>query len=139
MRPSGRSSHPAAAWGSYRQAEFGQDSRLVPIQIDGPEMLMDEALICLRERSGRKACQGILRNRPLGFRGFLVGNVKGAEIAPRSETDHCGTESDCFNRVRTLWNCAGSSRNLASRWRPVSGKTSKPSVNATCIILRRTP
>ena len=29
-------------------------SCLVPIQIDGPEMLMDEALRCLRERSGGK-------------------------------------------------------------------------------------
>jgi DNA-binding transcriptional LysR family regulator len=38
--------------GFVSSAEFGQDSRLVPIQIDGPEMLMDEALICLRERSG---------------------------------------------------------------------------------------
>ncbi|KQV30425.1 LysR family transcriptional regulator [Rhizobium sp. Root1203] len=40
--------------GFVSSAEFGQDSRLVPIQIDGPEMLMDEALICLRERSGGK-------------------------------------------------------------------------------------
>lgn len=35
-------------------AEFGQDNRLVPIRIDAPEMLMDEALICLRERSNGK-------------------------------------------------------------------------------------
>ena len=35
-------------------AEFGQDARLVPIEIDAPEMLMDEALICLRERSNGK-------------------------------------------------------------------------------------
>jgi DNA-binding transcriptional LysR family regulator len=35
-------------------AEFGQDNRLVPIRIDAPEMLMDEALICLRERANGK-------------------------------------------------------------------------------------
>lgn len=40
--------------GFVSQAEFGQDGRLVPIVIDAPEMLMDEALICLRERSGGK-------------------------------------------------------------------------------------
>lgn len=40
--------------GFVSQAEFGQDGRLVPIAIDAPEMLMDEALICLRERSGGK-------------------------------------------------------------------------------------
>src|SRR5688572_137154 len=33
--------------GFISQAEFGQDGRLVPIVIDAPEMLMDEALICL--------------------------------------------------------------------------------------------
>jgi len=37
-------------------AEFGHDSRLVPITIDAPETLMDEALICLRERSGSSWC-----------------------------------------------------------------------------------
>lgn len=40
--------------GFVSKAEFGQDSRLVPIAIDAPDMLMDEALICLRERSGGK-------------------------------------------------------------------------------------
>ena len=40
--------------GFVSRAEFGQDSRLVPIEIDGPEMLMDEALICLRDRSNGK-------------------------------------------------------------------------------------
>ena len=40
--------------GFVSEAEFGQDSRLVPIAIDAPQMLMDEALICLRERSGGK-------------------------------------------------------------------------------------
>lgn len=43
-----------AGIGFVSEAEFGQDSRLVPIAIDAPEMLMDEALICLRERSGGK-------------------------------------------------------------------------------------
>lgn len=40
--------------GFVSSAEFGQDTRLVPIKIDAPEMLMDEALICLRERSNGK-------------------------------------------------------------------------------------
>lgn len=40
--------------GFVSEAEFGQDGRLVPIAIDSPPMLMDEALICLRERSGGK-------------------------------------------------------------------------------------
>ncbi|NRQ18433.1 LysR substrate-binding domain-containing protein [Ensifer sesbaniae] len=40
--------------GFVSSAEFGQDARLVPIEIDAPEMLMDEALICLRERSNGK-------------------------------------------------------------------------------------
>jgi aminoethylphosphonate catabolism LysR family transcriptional regulator len=40
--------------GFVSEAEFGQDSRLMPIAIDAPQMLMDEALICLRERSGGK-------------------------------------------------------------------------------------
>jgi aminoethylphosphonate catabolism LysR family transcriptional regulator len=40
--------------GFVSKAEFGQDSRLAPIAIDAPDMLMDEALICLRERSAGK-------------------------------------------------------------------------------------
>lgn len=40
--------------GFVSSAEFGQDGRLVPIAIDAPQVLMDEALICLRERSGGK-------------------------------------------------------------------------------------
>ncbi len=40
--------------GFVSSAEFGQDGRLAPIRIDAPEMLMDEALICLRERSNGK-------------------------------------------------------------------------------------
>lgn len=43
-----------AGIGFVSEAEFGRDGRLVPITIDAPEMLMDEALICLRERSGGK-------------------------------------------------------------------------------------
>lgn len=43
-----------AGIGFVSRAEFGQDTRLVPITINAPEMLMDEALICLRERSGGK-------------------------------------------------------------------------------------
>jgi len=40
--------------GFVSRAEFGLDSRLRPILIDAPEVLMDEALICLRERSSGK-------------------------------------------------------------------------------------
>ncbi len=40
--------------GFVSAAEFGRDGRLVPISIEGPEMLMNEALICLRERAGGK-------------------------------------------------------------------------------------
>jgi aminoethylphosphonate catabolism LysR family transcriptional regulator len=40
--------------GFVTKAEFGLDARLKPILIDGPETLMDEALICLRERSSGK-------------------------------------------------------------------------------------
>lgn len=43
-----------AGIGFVSAAEFGQDSRLVLIPIDAPEMLMEEALICLSERSGGK-------------------------------------------------------------------------------------
>jgi aminoethylphosphonate catabolism LysR family transcriptional regulator len=49
-----------AGVGFVSAAEFGQDSRLVSIPIDGPEMLMDEALICLRERSGGKLVRAFL-------------------------------------------------------------------------------
>ena len=35
-------------------AEFGRHGDLSPIRIDAPEVMMDEALICLRERSGGK-------------------------------------------------------------------------------------
>lgn len=40
--------------GFVSRAEFGLEGRLMPIEIDAPEMLMDEALICLRERSNGK-------------------------------------------------------------------------------------
>lgn len=40
--------------GFVSQAEFGRDERVRPIFIDGPEMLMEEALVCLRERSKGK-------------------------------------------------------------------------------------
>ena len=43
-----------AGVGFVSSAEFGQDARLVRIPIAAPEMLMDEALICLKERSGGK-------------------------------------------------------------------------------------
>ena len=43
-----------AGVGFVTRAEFGYDGRLKPIQIDAPEVSMDEALICLRERSSGK-------------------------------------------------------------------------------------
>lgn len=43
-----------AGVGFVSAAEFGYDGRLVQIPIAAPEILMDEALICLRERSGGK-------------------------------------------------------------------------------------
>ncbi|MCC0014706.1 MAG: LysR family transcriptional regulator [Rhodobiaceae bacterium] len=43
-----------AGIGFVSQAEFGQDARLVRLDIEGPAMLMDEALVCLRERSAGK-------------------------------------------------------------------------------------
>ncbi|MBZ9848320.1 LysR family transcriptional regulator [Mesorhizobium sp. CA14] len=49
-----------AGIGFVSAAEFGHDSRLVPIAIDAPETLMDEALICLRERSGGKLVRAFL-------------------------------------------------------------------------------
>ncbi|UVK44073.1 LysR family transcriptional regulator [Mesorhizobium sp. AR07] len=49
-----------AGIGFVSAAEFGQDSRLVAITIDAPETLMDEALICLRERSGGKLVRAFL-------------------------------------------------------------------------------
>ncbi|TIT34513.1 MAG: LysR family transcriptional regulator [Mesorhizobium sp.] len=49
-----------AGIGFVSAAEFGQDSRLVPITIDARETLMDEALICLRERSGGKLVRAFL-------------------------------------------------------------------------------
>lgn len=46
--------------GFVSSAEFGQEGRLVRIPIEGPEMLMDEALICLRERAGGKLVSAFL-------------------------------------------------------------------------------
>lgn len=43
-----------AGVGFVSSAEFGHHGRLAPIRIDAPPITMDEALICLRERSGGK-------------------------------------------------------------------------------------
>ena len=43
-----------AGVGFVSSAEFGEHDRLAPIRIDAPEVMMDEALICLRERAGGK-------------------------------------------------------------------------------------
>jgi aminoethylphosphonate catabolism LysR family transcriptional regulator len=43
-----------AGIGFVSAAEFGQHGRLAPISIDAPPMMMDEAMIRLRERSGGK-------------------------------------------------------------------------------------
>jgi aminoethylphosphonate catabolism LysR family transcriptional regulator len=40
--------------GIVSEAEFGLDSRLTPIRISDCEVMMDEAMICLRERAGGK-------------------------------------------------------------------------------------
>jgi len=40
--------------GIVSAAEFGQDSRLVPIRLSDCEIIMDEALICLRDRAESK-------------------------------------------------------------------------------------
>lgn len=44
-----------AGIGFVSQAEFGHDTRLAQLPLDGPPMLMAEALICLSERSHGKA------------------------------------------------------------------------------------
>lgn len=49
-----------AGVGFVSAAEFGHDARLVQIPIAAPQMLMDEALICLRERSGGKLVRAFL-------------------------------------------------------------------------------
>ncbi|MET3792808.1 LysR substrate-binding domain-containing protein [Aquamicrobium terrae] len=49
-----------AGVGFVSAAEFGQDGRLVQIPIDAPEMLMEEALICLKERGGGKLLRAFL-------------------------------------------------------------------------------
>ncbi|CDX50552.1 Transcriptional regulator, LysR family [Mesorhizobium plurifarium] len=49
-----------AGVGFVSAAEFGHDLRLAEIAIDAPETLMDEALICLRERSGGKLVRAFL-------------------------------------------------------------------------------
>ncbi len=47
-----------AGVGFVSAAEFGADARLVAIPIDGAEeMVMDEALVCLRDRKGGKLVQ----------------------------------------------------------------------------------
>ena len=46
--------------GFVSAAEFGQDSRLRAIPIEGPVMLMEEALICLKERAGGKLMRAFL-------------------------------------------------------------------------------
>lgn len=40
--------------GVVSAAEFGQDPRLLPIRLSDSEVLMDEALVCLRERAAGK-------------------------------------------------------------------------------------
>jgi aminoethylphosphonate catabolism LysR family transcriptional regulator len=49
-----------AGIGFVSEAEFGNDVRLAKIAIDGPPMLMDEALICLTERSQAKTMRAFL-------------------------------------------------------------------------------
>jgi LysR family transcriptional regulator, low CO2-responsive transcriptional regulator len=49
-----------AGVGFVSEAEFGEDARLAKIPIAGPPMLMDEALICLTERSRSKTMRAFL-------------------------------------------------------------------------------
>ncbi len=49
-----------AGIGFVSEAEFGNDARLAKIAIEGPPMFMDEALICLTERSQAKAIRAFL-------------------------------------------------------------------------------
>lgn len=49
-----------AGIGVVATTEFGVDNRLVQIPISGPPMLMDEALICLRERNGGKLIRAFM-------------------------------------------------------------------------------
>lgn len=49
-----------AGIGFVSTEEFGEDARLAIIVIDAPVMLMDEAVVCLRERSGGKVVQAFL-------------------------------------------------------------------------------
>jgi len=49
-----------AGIGFVSAAEFGHDSRLVSIPIDAPEILMEEALVCLRERANGRLLRSFL-------------------------------------------------------------------------------
>ena len=49
-----------AGLGFVSEAEFGNDGRLMRIPISGPPMLMEEALVCLSERSDAKAIRAFL-------------------------------------------------------------------------------
>ncbi len=46
--------------GIVSHAEFGRDDRLVPIEIEDCRIIMDEALICLRERASGKLIRTFL-------------------------------------------------------------------------------
>ena len=46
--------------GIVSRAEFGRDDRLAPIEIEDCEIIMDEALICLRERASGKLIRTFL-------------------------------------------------------------------------------
>jgi len=73
--------------GFVSSAEFGQDTRLVPIKIDAPEMLMDEALICLRERSNGKlvhAFYEIARKLTQSAEDVTAGDAKPSGAATRA-------------------------------------------------------
>jgi aminoethylphosphonate catabolism LysR family transcriptional regulator len=48
--------------GIVSAAEFGQDGRLVPIQISDCDVMLDQALICLRERAGGKLMGAFLES-----------------------------------------------------------------------------
>ena len=78
--------------GFVSAAEFGQDSRLAPIPIEGPEMLMDEALICLRERNAGKLVRAFFDMREGGHERFRTARKGLVRRSPSRPWDQSGTQ-----------------------------------------------
>lgn len=74
-----------AGIGVVATTEFGNDNRLVQIPIAGPAMLMDEALICLRERNGGKLIRAFMtmaEHQAKMADGAVASELKGTETTP---------------------------------------------------------